>query len=91
MAKSPKIMLIRHAEGIALIAWQHEEIPAIGEAILGSKPGTLPKWPGDRFDLVWVFDLDKSGSYKFSQVPQMLLAGDTSSVIPVPTQPSLGS
>jgi hypothetical protein len=67
-------------DGVVLIAWQHEELPTMGDAILG-EPGTLPKWPGDRFDLVWVFDLDKDGNYKLSQVPQMLLAGDQSSII----------
>jgi hypothetical protein len=67
--------------GVVLIAWQHEDIPAIAAAILG-KTGVVPaKWPGDRFDIVWVFDLQSSGQYSFSQVPQMLLAGDLPSVI----------
>jgi len=40
------------------------------------------KRPGDRFDVVWVFDLDKTtGEYSFSQVPQNLLAGDQDSPI----------
>ena len=68
-------------EGVVLIAWQHEEIPAIADAIPG-KTGVVPsKWPGDRFDVVWVFDLQANGGYSFSQVPQMLLAGDLPSVI----------
>jgi len=29
----------------------------------------------NRFDIVWVFDLRPDGTYLFSQVPQMLLAG----------------
>ena len=67
--------------GVTLIAWQHEEIPAIADAIPG-KTGVVPsKWPGERFDLVWVFDLQANGKYSFSQVPQMLLAGDLPSVI----------
>src|SRR5580658_1998007 len=61
--------------GVVLIAWQHESIPAIADAILG-KTGIVPsKWPGDRFDVVWVFDLQPNGKYSFSQVPQLLLAG----------------
>jgi hypothetical protein len=68
-------------EGVVLIAWQHEDIPAIADAILG-KTGVVPsKWPGDRFDIVWFFDLQTNGQYSFSQVPQMLLAGDLPSVI----------
>jgi hypothetical protein len=68
-------------DGVALIAWQHEEIPAIADAILG-KSGVVPsKWDGTRFDLVWVFDLQAGGEYSFSQVPQLLLAGDAASVI----------
>lgn len=66
--------------GVVLIAWQHEEIPAIAVEILGTT-GVVPQWPGTRFDLVWVFDLKPDGTYAFSQVPQMLLAGDLPSVI----------
>jgi hypothetical protein len=63
-------------DGVALVGWEHKHIPLIANAILGST--TAPQsWPGDRFDMVWVFDLDgASGQYSFSQVPQLLLAGD---------------
>jgi hypothetical protein len=67
--------------GLVLIAWQHEDIPAIANAILGKAGVVPPKWPGDRFDVVWVFDLQPVGGYSFSQVPQMLLADDLPSVI----------
>jgi hypothetical protein len=67
--------------GVVLIAWQHEDIPAIANAILG-KAGVVPAtWPGNRFDVVWVFDLGPRGGYSFSQVPQMLLPGDLPAVI----------
>jgi hypothetical protein len=63
-------------DGVVLISWQHEKIPAVANAILG-KSGIAPsKWPGGRFDLVWVFDLQPDGKYLFNQIPQMLLAGD---------------
>src|SRR5208337_881376 len=56
-------------EGVVLIAWQHEDIPAIAHAILG-ETGVVPsKWPANRFDIVWVFDLQPNGQYSFSQVP----------------------
>lgn len=69
-------------DGVVLVAWQHQAIPAIANAIVGDDTTVPQKWPGDRFDVVWVFDLDAStGSYAFSQVPQRLLAGDSDSVI----------
>jgi len=48
--------------------------PAIAAAIPGASGFPSP-WPGSRFDIVWVFDLRPDGTYLFSQVPQMLLAG----------------
>jgi hypothetical protein len=63
--------------GVALIAWEHQDIPTIANAIVGNDTTVPQQWPGPRFDLVWVFDLDAStGTYAFSQVPQLLLAGD---------------
>ena len=68
--------------GVVLIAWQHEDIPAIGNAITRNKTTVPQKWPGTRFDLVWVFHLNvASGVYEFTQIPQCLLAGDQNSVI----------
>jgi len=62
--------------GVVLISWQHEAIRHIANAILGNQ--TAPqKWPVDRFDLIFVFSLDRTtGKYMFDQVPQCLLAGD---------------
>jgi hypothetical protein len=67
--------------GVVLISWEHKHIPLIANAILGNT--TAPQsWPDNRFDIVWVFDLDAgSGTYRFSQVPQLLLAGDVPSTI----------
>jgi hypothetical protein len=71
--------------GTALICWQHEDIPSIANVIMGNDTTVPQKWPGDRFDVVWVLDLiievgsdsPSSSSYAFSQVPQSLLAGDS--------------
>ncbi|HTV74018.1 MAG TPA: hypothetical protein VME66_09965, partial [Candidatus Acidoferrales bacterium] len=67
--------------GVVFVCWQHERIADIANAILGNQ--SAPQhWPKERFDLVWVFDLDAaSGQYAFSQVPQQLLAGDLQTVI----------
>jgi hypothetical protein len=68
--------------GIALISWQHELIPSIANAIVGNTTTVPQQWPGARFDIVWVFDLDpSSGSYSFTQVAQLLLAGDSAQLI----------
>jgi hypothetical protein len=68
--------------GTVLIAWQHEDIPSIGQSILKQTKTTNVKipttWSGKRYDLVWVFNRP-SGSgpmISFSIVAQFLLAGD---------------
>lgn len=64
-------------KGVVLICWQREYIPEIASLILGNKKLAPSDWPEDRFDMVWVFDLQRrSGRYKFKQVPQKLLGGD---------------
>jgi hypothetical protein len=65
-------------DGVVLIAWEHDGIPAIANQLLGNDTTAAQKWPGSRFDVVWVFDLDAAtGAYAFSQVPQLLLGGDS--------------
>ncbi|MFK4445511.1 hypothetical protein ABH944_005518 [Caballeronia udeis] len=80
-----EIQLVAAAEacdGVVLVGWEHKHIPLIANAILGNETTAPQSWPGDRFDMVWVFDLDAaSGQYSFSQVPQLLLAGDLSTPI----------
>ena len=82
------------ATGTVLIGWQHEDIQSIAETIATrtdlpvtpTPPSTWPppSWPGSRFDLVWVFDIEGSSpptGWTFTQVPQLLLPGDSPSVI----------
>ncbi|MCI0598515.1 MAG: histidine phosphatase family protein [Beijerinckiaceae bacterium] len=66
--------------GTALIAWKHNNMSVIANAILGDKVSAPQYWPFDRFDLVWVFD-KRGGSWTFSQVPQLLLAGDRPCIV----------
>jgi hypothetical protein len=55
-----------------LVAWHHEAIPKLVKA-LGYI--AVPEWPDDRFDVVWT--LTRVGAeWRFTQVPQLLLAGD---------------
>ena len=63
--------------GVVLICWQQEFIPKIANYILRGQTTAPQDWPNDRFDMVWVFDLDQaSARYSFHQVPQSLLLGD---------------
>jgi broad specificity phosphatase PhoE len=65
-------------DGVTLICWEHKHLPEIAQSIPTPKGTAIPQaWPGERFDVVWCFALDPaSGLYEFSQLPQMLLAGD---------------
>jgi hypothetical protein len=69
------------ANGVVLIAWHHEKIPAIANLIL-QNTSVPQKWPGDRFDVVWIFSRTvASAPWTFSQAPQLLLSGDSANVI----------
>jgi hypothetical protein len=69
------------SNGIVLIAWHHEKIPAIANLILQNQSAPQ-KWPSDRFDVVWTFGrAAANGPWTFSQAPQLLLSGDSSTVI----------
>jgi hypothetical protein len=59
---------------VVLISWHHEAIPAIKDLLLDDRSAPR-KWDKERFDLVWVF-IRRAGSWRFEQVPQLLLAGD---------------
>jgi hypothetical protein len=65
-------------EGVVLISWEHHNISQIVSFIPTRNKGDVPAaWDGKRFDLVWVFDLNKDQQqYTFSQISQLLLAGD---------------
>lgn len=85
--------------GTVLIAWQHQDIlpkdngaDCIVNEILkqsSTTPSSLPipagPWPPSRYDMVFVFDrLTGSGPFTgFTQVPQLLLAGDLSTLFPL--------
>jgi hypothetical protein len=69
------------SDGVVLIAWHHEKIPAIANPILQNQSAPQ-KWPGDRFDVVWIFTRAVANApWTFSQAPQLLLFGESSDVI----------
>lgn len=69
-------LLTRH--GVVLISWEHELIPEILSHLGSIDPAPPAQWPDDRFDLVWCLHPTGDGSWAFTQVPQLLLAGDSS-------------
>ena len=62
--------------GPVLVAWQREQISAIIAHLGTVAPAPPASWPEDRFDVVYVFTRSSS-SWTFTQLPQMLLAGDS--------------
>jgi len=77
--KGDEVALAHHAAAQqvpVLICWQHGEIPAIAAAF-GPTPSPPAQWPDDRFDMVWTLTPVRS-SWRFDQVPQMVLNGDSS-------------
>jgi hypothetical protein len=76
-------------QGTVLIAWQHHDIPGIGQQILAQTGtqdtfGVPENWPADsagaRYDLIFVFDRPSGRGpiTGFTMVPQKLLEGDSS-------------
>lgn len=74
--------LTRSGPGAVLICWDHAHIPALASALPLVDGTANPRvWPDDRFDVIWTFTLAAAGEYSFSQVPQLLLSGDTDAII----------
>lgn len=68
-------------EGVpVLISWQHGGITEIADAFPSVKPKPPSDWPDDRFDMVWTFTRTADG-WRFAQVPEQLLPGDSADVI----------
>ena len=69
----------RQSAGPVLIVWDHSEIISITKHLSHSEE--IPEeWPSERFDVVFVLAPITDG-YKFSQVPQQLMHGDTAKQI----------
>ena len=70
------VAAVMQRSGTVLIAWEHDAIPAIAQAIPGCADDVPGEWPDDRFDLVWIFERLRS-RWTFTQRPQLLLADDS--------------
>ncbi|GAC1659020.1 MAG: hypothetical protein NVS4B13_02950 [Candidatus Elarobacter sp.] len=80
-AEAELVRDVRTRGGVIVIAWEHKRVPRIANAILRDETTAPQSWPDERFDVAWVFDLQPDGGYRFSQRPQLLLAGDRPEVI----------
>jgi hypothetical protein len=75
--------LLKSGPGAVLVCWDHAHIPALASALPLVHGTVIPKtWPDDRFDVIWAFARVTDDEYSFAQVPQLLLSGDTDTVIP---------
>jgi hypothetical protein len=70
-------------DGPILIAWEHKALPRIPGLLAGPALRCPAEWPADRFDLTWVLDRDAHGAWRFAQVPQLLLGGDSPTLLPL--------
>jgi hypothetical protein len=66
---------LRKDPGPILVCWEHKALPSIIEAICARRTIAPAAWPEDRFDVVWLLERGEQG-WAFSQIPQLLLAGD---------------
>ena len=74
--------LTTRGPGAVLVCWDHAHIPALASALPLANGTVIPQtWPDDRYDVIWAFTLANSEKYAFSQVPQLLLPGDTDEII----------
>lgn len=65
--------------GVVLISWEHKVLPTLFSHIPGAPP-VPAAWPEDRYDVIWLLDRRAHG-WAFSQHPQLLLAGDSRTLI----------
>lgn len=67
---------IRTAATPVLVSWQHESIPSLAAAIVGSEGVAPQSWPDDDYDSIWVLQSDGEDVWSFSPQSQALLDGD---------------
>ena len=71
---------ILRRDGVGLVAWEHRRIADLVSAVTGGS-AAAPHWPSHRFDMVLVLDRD-GARWRLTQVPQLLLAGDSADPLP---------
>ncbi|WP_160127682.1 protein-tyrosine phosphatase family protein [Kordia antarctica] len=74
-----------YTDSTIAIAWQHTDIEDISTAF-GAQKVPTKKWPEDCFDLVWKLTLNEDKSYALTQIPQLLMHGDSDDIIVDPVK-----
>ena len=70
---------LRSLEGAVLVCWRHDALPRLARELIADD--RIPAaWPADRFDVTWSI-LRAGQSWRFQQVPQLLLPGDSEQTI----------
>jgi hypothetical protein len=76
----PRLVAAAEAcDGAVLICWRHDAIAAIARAVLRGA-AAIPEWDEKRYDVTWVCDRADNG-WRFGQMPQRLLPGDSDTPI----------
>lgn len=76
-AESATAKELKGLTGVTVMCMEHSAIVGMCKA-LGTASPKLPKeWDSKRFDMVWVFTKTAKG-WDFTQVPELVLAGDSS-------------
>lgn len=74
--------LVTSGPGPVLVCWEHTHIPDIASALPVAAGAAVPdSWPDDRYDVIWTFTHAADQRYSFSQLPQLLLPGDSDTII----------
>jgi hypothetical protein len=70
-------------DGVVLVCWQHEDIPAIAAALAPAPAGVPARWPDSCFNVIFRFDrADQDSPWAFQQVVPVMLAGDEPNPMP---------
>jgi hypothetical protein len=69
--------------GVVLVSWKHQGLPKLAELLAKGQFLTPKMWPPERFDIIWIFERTAaSATWRFTQIPQQLLATDREDVLP---------
>ncbi|MCK7499091.1 MAG: hypothetical protein MZW92_57835 [Comamonadaceae bacterium] len=71
---------LRGLDGPVLVSWRHAALPGLVDALL-QRHEAPPRWPEERYDLVWIVQLD-GPRWNFTQHAQRLLHGDREQTVP---------
>lgn len=70
-------------DDVVLVCWRHEALTDIVRGLAGNLENVPTKWPGKRFDLVWIMEQNDT-NWTFKQTAQLLLPGDGPAAVIMP-------